>query len=397
MNVDELLRIHAPDPSASRDAADRLRSDVLTSVDDTDVAVLHVIPKVRRRRVLARTLVAAAALGVVASGVVLAVDGSAPATAAQRRFIEAPADVAYQRYGAFSAGTTVYIGNHQVTFDEKIKAMYYTSEGVLVRTGKVDYTDEPGASHYELIRPDGTHTGIDLTMGDRVVGTDPGSPNVAYAEPNGDRWDFVVIDLTNKQEIARTTVDGDFTWGGWEAPPVTTTDHRMWALFDDGWVEYDWRTGQTRLVPDSQSAPLAAAHARFMVDQGMTWQVREFAAEGALRDVPLGGDEDARTTPEFSPDGRFARVASQFGVYDDAGRLIRSAGPFRFISVDTGKVVTLDVDGELGWTPGGNTLQVDAKDDRLTVCDPGTGSCDEIDLPVSGTGKVKLGGLPYES
>ncbi len=67
------------------------------------------------------------------------------------------------------------------------------------------------------------------------------------------------------------------------------------------------------------------------------------------------------------------------------------------ISVDTGKVVTLDVDGELGWTPGGNTLQVDAKDDRLTVCDPGTGSCDEIDLPVSGTGKVKLGGLPYES
>jgi|GEM_PF-4976975 len=396
MNVDEMLRTHAPDPETARQEVVRLRAAALGSADSSGVPVLLVMPKVRRRRVLTRTLVAAAALGVIATGATLLIDTSAPASAAQRRFIEAPADVAYERYGAFSAGNTVYIGNHQVTFDEKIKALYYTSEGVLVRTGRVAYTDDAGASHYELIRPDGTHHGIDLRMGDRVVGTDPGSPNVAYAEPNGDRWDFVVIDLTSGDEVARTTVDGAFTWGGWEAPPVTTADHRMWALFDAGWMEYDWETQKTRLVPDTADAPLAAAHARFMVDRGQAWQVRDFATGAAQGDVPLA-DEQPVPTPDLSPDGRFARLASHFAAYDESGRLIEDPGPYRFWSLDSGRAVTIQSEGVLGWTPGGNTLQVDAKGDRLTVCDPGTGSCDEIDLPVSGTGRVKLGGLSYES
>jgi len=398
MNIDELLRTHTPDPQIAGREARRLRAEVLDAVEISPSRVAALMPKVRRRRVLARTAVAAVLLGTVATGVTLMVDASAPASAAQRRFIEAPPDVAYERYGAFSAGNTVYIGNHQVTFDEKIKALYYTSEGVLVRTGRVAYTDDAGASHYELIRPDGTHHGIDLKMGDRVVGTDPGSPNVAYAEPNGARWDFVVIDLVTGDEIVRTTVDGAFTWGGWEAPPVTMAGHRMWALFDAGWTEYDWQAQKTRLVPGTAQAPLAAAHARFMVDRGRTWQVRDLMTGAAVRDIPLSEEQGEPTpTPSLSPDGRFARLASHFAGYDESGRLIDDPGPYRFWSLASGKVVTIKSEGVLGWTPGGNTLQVDAKSDRLTVCDPGTGSCDEIDLPVSGTGRVKLGGLSYES
>lgn len=46
--------------------------------------------------------------------------------------------------------------------------------------------------------------------------------------------------------------------------------------------------------------------------------------------------------------------------------------------------------------PGGNTLAVDNEHDRLAICDPATGDCDQIKLKV-GAGKVKLGGLSYES
>ncbi|MFI5426433.1 hypothetical protein [Aeromicrobium sp. UC242_57] len=149
MNVDEMLRDHAPDPEQMRREAERLRSHVLDAATSATAGTdLTVLPKIRQRRTLARLGVAAAVLGVVATGAVLSIDGGSPASAAQARFEKAAPAPAYETYGAFSSGKTVYIGNHQVTFDEKIKAMYYTSEGVLVRTGRVDYTDDAGASHY---------------------------------------------------------------------------------------------------------------------------------------------------------------------------------------------------------------------------------------------------------
>ena len=399
MNTDELLRASAPDDALMRHKAARLRDSVLNNLASVDErSYLHALPRVRRRRVLARVAVVAVVLGIVATGVTLAFDGASPASAAQQRFIAAAPAPAYDTYGAFSAGNTVYIGNHQVTFDEKIKAMYYTSEGVLVRMGKVDYTDAAGPSHYTLIRPDGSHTSIDLNMGDRVVATDPESPNVAYAEPTGSRWSFVVIDLVTGKEVARTTVDGTFTWGGWEAPPVTMAGHRMWALFDAGWMEYDWETGTTRIVPGTKNAPLEASHGRFALYDdvnNLDWQVRDFVSGKLLRTIPIGS---IRNYGGFSPDGRFIRLNGDMPSYDgETGRLIDPPGPSRFLAVDTGKIVSIPGSVIYGWTPGGNTLVVDPKNDRLTVCDPSNGKCDRIDLPISGSGKVKLGGLPYES
>jgi len=405
MNVDELLKEHAPNPTAMREEASRLRATVLdTAMSDSDGSYVTVLPRVRRRRTLVRLASAAAVLAVIAAGVSLSLGGSSPASAAQERFTSAAAAPAYDTYGAFSSGKTVYIGNHQVTFDEKIKAMYYTSAGVLVRMGKVDYTDDNRPSHYSLIRPDGSHTSIDLRMGDRVVATDPDSPNVAYAEPAGKRWSFVVINLVTGKEVARTTVDGVFTWGGWEAPPVTMAGHRMWALFDGGWMEYDWKSGATRMVPGTRNAILEAAHGVFMQEppKGQTqWDVRDFRTGATLRTVRVRAadpDElDPVPSPVISPDGRFVRLASHYTGYDEQDKIIERPGPFQFVAVASGQITRLDRSGPLGWTPGGNTLEVDAKNDRLTVCKPATGTCDRIDLPISGTGKVKLGGLPYES
>jgi hypothetical protein len=399
MNIDHLLREHAPDVATLRTETERLRTAVLAdAIADSDRSYDAVRPRIRRPRTLLRVAVAAAALAVVATGVSLTLEGGRPASAAQQRFVGAAPAPAYETYGAFSSGSTVYIGNHQVTFDEKIKSLYYTSEGVLVRTGRVAYLDDSGASHYELIRPDGSHTGIDLRMGDRVVATDPQSPNVAYLEPTGDRWSFVVIDLVTGSEVARKTVGGAFTWGGWEAPPVTMAGTRVWGLFDAGWVEYDWKTDATRTIPGTEGASLDAAHGRFALYNDVDrrdWEIKDFLTSDTVRTIP---SRDIRNGGSFSPDGRFVRLSGSWGAYDgDSGKLVERPGPSRFLSIATGEIVSIPGRHFYGWTPGGNTLSVDAKNDRLTVCSPSTGKCDRIDLPISGNGKVKLGGTSYES
>ncbi|MET0929391.1 MAG: hypothetical protein ABWX74_07725 [Aeromicrobium sp.] len=119
----------------------------------------------------------------------------------------------------------------------------------------------------------------------------------------------------------------------------------MWVLLDDGWMEYDWAAGTTRMVPGTEGAILAAAHGRLLAATDLTadgvsrdWQVRDLTSGAGLRDVRIGADNPS---PSISPVGRFVRVQSHYAGVDDKG----------------------------------------------VVVDP----------PVSGTGAVKLGGNSYES
>jgi len=350
--------------------------------------------RLRRRAVRGAVGIAAAAM--VAAGVGLfgvGSDSGTPPASAQARFENAAAVPAYGTYGAFAAGSTVYIGNHQVHFKEKIKSIYYTSEGVLIRMGKRAYLDEPGPSHYTLIHPDGSTRQIDLHMGDRVPATDPESPDIAYLEPTGSRWSFVVVDLRTGREIARKVVDGRFTWGGWEAPPASMSGTRVWGLFDEGWREFDRSTGWTRLIPDTRGAILEAAHGRYVAggDNGPSLTVADFVTGDTVRTTPSKGEETIAT---LSPDGRFLRI-SGYLTYNEKGGLAVKPAPSQFLDLQTGKKITLP--GQVyGWTPDGHTLSVDAKKDRITVCDPRDGGCDRIDLKI-GDGAVKLGGNSYES
>jgi len=365
----------------------------------------------RRGRRLRRRRRGWEALGVISTCVVLVgagllAFGPSHRSAAERRFDAASATDAYDRYGAFAVGSTVHIGNHEITFREKVKALYYTSEGVLVRMGQRAITDEPGPSHYTLVRPDGTTKTISLSMGDRMPGTDPDSPDVTYAEKSGRGYALVAVSLVTGQEVARSTViDRPFTWGGWEAPPVTTVDHRIWALFDDGWVEFNWDTGTTRLVPDTRGRSIDAAHGVFAdfrdsTENSSDWKIRDFTTGRVLADLPrAGGTADnpwGAETGWISPDGRYVRFDSAGAEYGDNDKLIRAPGPSRFVSVATGRSVSLPGKAFYGWTPDGQVLSVDAKNDRIVICDPDTGTCDHIDMAV-GAGTVKLGGKPYES
>jgi hypothetical protein len=374
---------------------ERLGTLLREEVGDLDIppapaaAILAVGHRGRRRRRLAELGAGVAALGLVTAGVGALLVG-ADDSAAQQRFDAAAPGPAYQDYGAFSSGSTVHIGNHTVRFPEKVKALYYTSLGVLVRMGDVAATDAPGPSHYTLVRPDGSTQDIDLRMGDRIAGTDPDSPNVAYAEPrdgyHGSRWDLAVVSLETGKELARTTVSGAFTWGGWEAPPVDLQGERMWAHLDAGWLEYDWRSGATRMVPNTRRGVYEVAHGRYAVQTKRSWSVHDFTSGAQLASMAATRD----TYGFFSPDGRFLRFFDQ-GI--DAPPDQPPA--VRFLDVGTGSVTQV-APGDYGWTPDGHALSVDPKHDRITVCDPSTGSCDRIEVEI-GDGKVKIGGLPYES
>jgi hypothetical protein len=356
----------------------------------------------RRQRHGVELLVGLTVVGLAATGLLVGVRGERGGGGAQSRYADAPADVAYREYGAYSVGSVVHLGNHQVRFDQKIKALYYTSVGVLVRRGQVAETDAPGASLYTLVRPDGSTDDIDLRMGDRVAGTDPDSPYVAYADPHGGSsrrphdttsWDLVVVDLRTGTETARTTVSGAFTWGGWEAPPVTTAGSRMWALFDKGWVEFDWAAGTTRTVPGTADASLEAAHGRYLLRgprQDDDWRVLDFVTGTLVGTVRHGRDDYGA----FSPTGDYLRFSGEY-VIDDAGQPVGGVPGSRFLSLATGRSVNLG-GYQWGWTPEGKALAVDQAKNQIVVCDPADGSCRRVDEDIP-AGKVKVGGLSYES
>lgn len=359
-------------------------------VPDT-AAVLRGGQRRRRRRHLGQTVgVVALVVAVLGVGVAVRPSGGRAPLTPQERFDAASPGAAYTRYGAFSAGSVVYIGNHRVRFEDKIKALYYTSAGVLVRAGRSGYTDSSGPSRYTLIAPDGSVTTVPLRMGDRVPGTDIDSPDVAYAAPTRDpgRWSYVVVDVTTGREVARTEIPGRFTWGGWEAPPVSMTGTTMWAHFDDGWTEWDWSTGRTRQVPDSNRAS-ENAHGRFAVRGSRSWVVRDFTTDTTVSELAMGRDDYGFV----SPDGRFLRYFNQMAVIGEGEK----APQPRFYDVDAGTSRTLSRrDDAFGWTPDGRVLMVDAKKDTITTCDAATGACQVVEQSIDDA-PVKLGGESYES
>jgi hypothetical protein len=101
------------------------------------------------------------------------------------------------------------------------------------------------------------------------------------------RWDLVVTDVVTGRQVARTTVAGRFTWGGWEAPPVSMLGTTMWAHFDDGWTAYDWASGTVSKVPGSTAAS-ESAHGRFATRGATTWTVHDFTDGSTVREPECG-------------------------------------------------------------------------------------------------------------
>ena len=371
----------------------------------------------RRRRYVVPVLGAAAAAVVIAGLAVVPglrpeadrPDGSVQVhERADASFTDAQAEearLALVRSGAFAVGSTVYLGDrdHGVEVnDPAVRGLYYTSAGVLVRHGKDYSMDGSSADTYSLVGTDGSVTGLELRVGDVSPSTDPTQPYLAYARPADDGWEVLVLDLRTGELAGLAPVDGAFTWGGWEAPPVALSGDRVYVGLDDAIVAVDWRTGETTTTPlPSAAYPEVNADRYLQIDHrasadalNASVRVRDALSGETLLDLPDVGDRWA----SLSPDGRHVLVLPYLTM-DEDGQIQRLDGAVVH-DVDTGDQLPLPPSpaGGYGWTPDGRLFFL-AGDSR-TVCDPDAGRCSTapLGLGLSGeAGTIRLGGMVNES
>lgn len=296
-----------------------------------------------------------------------------------------PADAAtaFAAQGAFAVGRDLYVGDQLIRWDESIKALYYTSAGVVVRSGDSSDTNE-GASHYELVTPTGERSRIDVTMGSRIAGFEPDSPRFAYATQDDGRLEVVVRDVVTDRELARVTVLDHPVETGWEAPKVSIDGDLVWVqTYPTGWTQVDWRTGEVHAVPDTQDT-FEIQNGRYAVQHGTDWEIRSTADGSTLGEVRMLKGWYAF----FSPDGRLMRsFPNDVRDVDET--------PSAYVH-DVGSGATLeypDAGYDLGWTPDGHLLI--RAGDTVRTCVAMSGTCTV--RPFDGSGTVRLGGAPYES
>jgi len=346
-----------------------LLRDEAGAVDVPPAPALEILADGKHRRRTTRVaaaLVGAAAVVLVGATVVAAHDrGSGRAVD--------PAKIAdFEQWGAVAVGRDVYVGDAHVVAPGDISAMYYTSQGVVIRSD----------GDYELVRADGDVSTVDVHIPDRIPGFEPDSTRFAYAEPAGSGWEVVVHDAATDEELARVTVDGSFTWGGWEAPPVAIDGDHVWTHFDGHWTDVNWRTGAARDVPATDRT-YELANGSYAVQRNTVWEVRSWSDQSLVGSAALPRGWYAF----FSPDGRYLRAFPNESA--------PAQWQPRVYDVATGAERTVADPGEdFGWTPSGDLLVVDGGE--LRVCPPMGGECSTRSFD-RGSGDLRIGGNPYES
>lgn len=344
----------------------------------------------RRRHHLTTILASTAVLAVLAGGAVGAtrlIGDPEPV----RDLPLASADAL--RGWAAASGSTVLLGNGSTaTVDGTVKSVYYTSVGVLARTGESATTDAPDSSYW-LVTEDGSVTDFSLELGDRVPGTDPTLPYLAYAEPTADprQWRVVLRDVTTGAMAHEIIVDGAFTWGGWVAPPVSLSGDHVYVGMDDATLDVQWRTGRvTRsAVLEPSRMPTVSGGHEVRGDFEEPQQVFDAQTGEVLLEVPRSD-----TMLMLSPDGRYA-FARPWQMCDESGDCTFEKPRTRLYDVAAGTHLTIPIDdAALGWTPQGDLLRVD--EDSVDVCEPTTGDCYSTPVEVDGR-NLRLGGSIYEA
>lgn len=298
---------------------------------------------------------------------------------------------------AVSVGSTVVLGNGaRAELPDKVKALYYTSAGTVVRTGEVAYTDAPDSS-YALVTDDGHVHSLGLQLGDRAPSTDPTLPYLAYAEKRGasggDSWNVVLRDVRTGREAVSIPVEGPFTWGGWNAPPVALDGDHVYVALDHTTLDVDWRTGTVG------TAIHVAASFFPTVNAGRTVRVDDSANTSEVVDVATGrqllttSQDDGQLS--LSPDGRRALLTSS-ALCDDSAHCVMEDPETEILDASTGaRLATVELTTrDFGWTPDGQLLKSENGD--VELCSTTTGSCASTGIDL-GKGAVKIGGGIYES
>ncbi len=353
----------------------------------------------RRRRRGLDALVAVTVVGVIAGTYAAVRPGDAPGSGPQ---VVASGDLSGPTAWAVAAGSTVHVAQGgKVTVPGTVKSLYYTSAGLLVRTGLTSSTDE-STSNYWLVERDGSVSDFRLSLGDRVPSTDPSQPFIAYADAGEDdeHWNVVLRDVATGKVAHSIPIEGRFSWGGWVAPPVSLSGGHVYVGLDDATLDVAWRTGDVSVadaLPDSTMPTVRGG--REILSR---WNAPEPGGEGfgmdgsaEVVDVASGNVllklDYTDSNPVLSPDGRSVLLLpTQICEQDGSCEFVTERA--RVYDLDTGAVDRIELTGSgAGWSADGGVVQVGK--DSVTVCEDEC-TTTPVDL---GKGDVRVAGSLYES
>lgn len=365
--------------------------------------------RIRTRARLARGGVVAAGVAALAATTVVLPRDRAPEDYGPLAPAVAPDPAGW----AVAQGSTVHLGSGAtVEVPGKVKAMYYTSAGVMVRTGRTAYTEGDSTSNYFVLENDGDVRDFSLDLGDKKPGTDPSLPYLAYSEGDGSEWDLILRDVRTGEVATRVPYEGDFTWGGWNAPPTALSGDFAYVGVDDATLRINWRTGdveKAKGLSAGRMPTVAGGHELFQEattrPDGVTIQgdeevtekhrvidaesgevVRTFEVTGTVIDVPW---------PQLAADGRHV-LLTPMAMCEEDGECDYTTPTADVISVETGRRRAFTIGtGTFGWTPDGRLLLV--HDTEVRSCDADTGACDSTPVELTGTGPVRVSGNDNES
>jgi hypothetical protein len=352
------------------------------SIDVPPAATAAILSRGRARRRRRRWTVAAAA-GVAVAAVSAATLGGVHQLRTDDTIDPARAAEEFAARGAFAVGHELHIGTQTVHFDDSIRAIYYTSAGVVVRSGSTDDTND-GVSTYTLVSPTGERSSIHAASSNRIPGFEPDGTAFAYASQDDGRLEVVVHDVVTDRELARVTVLDHPVETGWDAPPVSIDGDVVWVRTGPGWTAVDWRTGEVRAVPGTEDT-YELQNGRYAVQHGSVWEIRAMADRSLVGEVRMLTGWYAL----FSPDGTLMRSFPNNVRNDDQT-------PDAWVHDISGgvRVKLPDAGFDLGWTPDGHLMVLDG--DTVRICEPMSQSC-TVEPFDGDASAVKLGGAPYES
>ncbi|MDN4172730.1 hypothetical protein QWY28_07250 [Nocardioides sp. SOB77] len=370
----------------------RAEADELRVPPADAAAVLAGGRRLRRRGRAASGAAALAILALVGGTALVATGGDDPAD----RVVDLPVAAQPGITWAVGSGSTVHLDDgSSVEVEGVVTSLYYTSAGVLVRTGATSSAGQDD-HHYELVDGDGEPTTFDLDLGDRVASTDPSLPLIAYTRSGGDArsWEVVLRDVRSGEEVRSVPVEGAFTWAGWVSPPVALDGDTVYVGLDEATLAVDWRSGEvsTSTLPGSTMPAVRGGREVIDVFDGP----RGTEAE-AVVDVVGSADPLVTTAPDqlasLSPDGSTALLHGYRMCQDDDRCRFTEDGVL--VDLETGRRSEVALDGASGsgWTTDGHLVVV--SEEAVEVCDD-AGTCEPTAVTVDDAG-LRVAGSLYEA
>ncbi|MGL5824409.1 MAG: hypothetical protein ACRCYU_06170 [Nocardioides sp.] len=337
----------------------------------------------RARRRLAGGIAAASVVGLLATSVAI-VPGL---TNSGSGFSASAANAAYLDGGAFAIGSTLYFGNsdkYPVQLDNPIRTVGYSKSGVVVSTGKDQWSDGDGPSRFWFVSTAGR---VSLLPIDGVRHVDVGldSSYVAYVERDGAA--VIVRDASTGAEVRRFSGVGSDELSIWKGKLYFGSQVRpkgeRWA---NVLVELDVRTGDRRKVRVNESIDYVRA-GRSVADPlfgrpGAVTDLQTGKRVLAVPDPGVGNNGAKYASIGLSPDGQIAVVWTG----DQSGEPSRGVAH----NLDTGASEPFVAPTErFNWTPSGDIIYADGN--SIKVCDVFTAECDSEPVLRLNGGKPVVG------